>query len=79
MTDAVKAVLKGRIPADREGLVFLQRHDKTQITHISATFHLVVKELGFNNGIEISDNGYHFTVYGILMLHGWLYQVKVFL
>ncbi|MCX5811100.1 MAG: site-specific integrase [Proteobacteria bacterium] len=51
ITKTVKTMLQAHIPENREDFIFFPRGEKKQITHISATFHRTVKELGFNNGI----------------------------
>jgi len=51
MTSGVKAMLEGRKPEAPEGLVFPDRKGK-KIQAISQRFRLIIKKLGFNEGVS---------------------------
>jgi integrase len=51
ITEAVKDMLKKRVPDTPEGYIFTDRRHSGRIANVSKTYRKVVKELGFNNGI----------------------------
>jgi integrase len=51
ITEAVKNMLRKRIPNTPEGYIFTDRRHNGRITNVSKTYRKVVKELEFNNGI----------------------------
>jgi len=52
MTEAVKEMLKARLPKDPGGLIFRDRWHGEKIRFVSKTFDRVIDSLGFNKGIK---------------------------
>jgi integrase len=51
MTEAVRKILKERLPQDSNELIFKDRDHGGKIKFVSKTFDRTVKRLGFNNGV----------------------------
>jgi len=56
MTEAVRNMLKERLPEDPNELIFKDRDHGGEIKFVSKTFDRIVKRLGFNNGVTDSRN-----------------------
>ena len=52
MSEAVREMLKARLPENLNDLIFKDRWHKGQIKAVSNTFENAVTELGFNKGVE---------------------------
>ena len=52
MTQAVREILKARLPEDPNELIFKDRWNGKRIQFVSKTFERAVEKLGFNKGIE---------------------------
>jgi integrase len=71
MTDAVKAILKARIPDEPEAYIFVDTRHKGRIAQVSQAFTKAVARLGFNRGV--SDRRQKVTFHTLRHTHAsWL-------